>query len=378
MPKRRGTGLEPYLRGNTWWVKGRVEGDDKYYRESLGTANEKVARTKVRELEAEALKRAVLGRDAPKPEERLTFADAALLHDTKGHDVAYMRKLLLEIGDKLVSEITPKFVKGLAKKMHPDASTDTWHRQVIVPVRAVINNAHQEGLCPPIRIKAFTKNERMAQDRARGKDSRVPKTPGSWGWVLAFKEHADPRLGAMALFMFTTGARIGQTMAMKRKGDLDLFRKRVRLPAAKGHPAQWIDILPEVAAAIGALEKPEGKQNQERVFYYAGQRSGWFYRQWKKACEDAGIQYIAPHAAGRHGFGTETVVRRKVDARTAADQGRWSSAKVLLDTYSHSEEGSASVQQAFRDGLEAIRTSDVQAKTKKDRKTAENKGTRSA
>ncbi|WP_461384241.1 tyrosine-type recombinase/integrase, partial [Devosia indica] len=317
-----------------------------------------------------------LGRDAPKPGERLTFADAALLHDTKGHDVAYMRKLLLEIGGKLVSEITPKFVKGLAKKMYPNASTDTWHRQVIVPVRAVINNAHQEGLCPPIRIKAFTKNERMAQDRARGKDSRVPKTPGSWGWVLAFKEHADPRLGAMALFMFTTGARIGQTMAMKRNGDLDLFRKRVRLPAAKGHPAQWIDILPEVAAAIGALKKPEGKKNQERVFYWAGSRSSWFYKQWEKACKDAGIQHIRPHAAGRHGFGTETVVRQKVDPRTAADQGRWSSAKVLLDTYSHAEEGSASVQQAFRDGLNAIRTSDVQGDGANRRKTAENKGTR--
>jgi len=215
----------------------------------------------------------------------------------------------------------------------------------------------------------------MAQDRARAKDSRVGKKPGSWEWVLAFKEHADPRLAAMALFMFTTGARISQTLGMKRKGDLDLFRKRVRLPAAKGHPAQWIDILPEVAIAIANLPKPEGTLNQERVFYYAGQRSGWFYREWKRACADAGIEYLPPHSAGRHGFGTEMIVRQGIDPATTAQQGRWSSPKVLLDTYAHSEGGSASVQQAFRDGLEVVRTRSVQGKVQNMRKPAENKGT---
>jgi integrase len=371
-------GLDLYLRGKTWWVKGRLEGEERYYRESLGTADEAVAKAKVRALEDEARKRAILGRDAPKPEDTLTLAGAVLLFPPKGNDAAYMARIIAEIGDSKVREITPKAVKQLARKLYPNASVDTWQRQVIVPVRALINAAHEEGYCPPIRIRAFTKNERMMQDRARGKDSRVPKKPGSWEWILAFKEHADPRLGAMALFMFTTGARIGQTLAMKRKGDLDLFNKRVRMPAAKGHPAQWVDILPEVAAAIGALERPEGKLNQERVFYYAGQRSGWFYKEWKRACSEAGIEYLSPHAAGRHGFGTEAIVRQKIDPATAARDGRWSSPKVLLDTYSHAEEGSASVREAFQDGLRAARTKSVQGNSGKVRKRPENKATRSA
>jgi hypothetical protein len=182
----------------------------------------------------------------------------------------------------------------------------------------------------------------------------------------------------MALFMFTTGARITQTMEMKRKTDLKLFERKVRLPAAKGHPAQWIEILPEVAAAIGALEKPTGKEAQERVFYWAGQRSGDFYRKWRQACKDAGIEYLPPHAAGRHGFGTETIVRQKIDPVTAARKGRWSSAKVLLDTYAHAEESSSSVQEAFRSGLEVARTKRVQGKSQKPRRAAENKGERSA
>lgn len=371
-------GLELYRRGQTWWVRGRLEGEERYYRESLGTADEAVAKAKVRAIEGEARKRAILGRDAPKPEDQLTLSGAVLLFPARGNDARYMSKVLLEIGDTRLRDITPKMVKQLARKLYPNASADTWQRQVIVPVRAVINAAHEEGYCPPIRIRAFTKNERMTQDRARGKDSGVKKKPGSWAWVLAFRERADPRLGAMALFMFTTGARIGQTMAMKRKGDLDLFRKRVRLPAAKGHATQWIDILPEVAAAIGALPKPNGKMNQERVFYWAGERSGWFYAEWKRACTEAGIEYLSPHAAGRHGFGTETIVRQKIDPATAARDGRWSSAKVLLDTYAHAEDGSSSVQQAFQAGLAAARTKSVQKKSEKAGKSAENKGTRSA
>lgn len=136
--------------------------------------------------------------------------------------------------------------------------------------------------------------------------------------------------------------------------------------------------MPEVAAAIGALEKPAGKDAQERVFYWASQRSGDFYRKWRQACTDAGIEYLSPHAAGRHGFGTEAIVRRKIDPATAARDGRWSSPKVLLDTYAHAEDGSVSVQSAFRDGLEAARTKLVQGKSGKVLKTAGNKGSRSA
>jgi integrase len=374
MPDDKRDGLELYLRGSTWWVRGRLEGEDKYYRESLGTSLEAVAKTRVRNLEAEAVKRAVLGRDAPRPEDRLTFADAVLLTTPKPSDARYLAKILPLLGEKLARQVTPKMVKQVARRLYPSASVDTWHRQVVVPVRSVINAAHEEGLCPPIRVKAFTKNERMAQDRARGKDSRVPRKAGSWEWVLAFKDHADPRLGAMALFMFTTGARITQTMNMSRKGDMDLFNKRLRLPAAKGHPAQWVEIMPEVAVAIANLPKPEGAENLKRVFYWAGQRSGWFYEEWRRACKAAGIEYLPPHSSGRHGYGTEAIVRRKVDPATAAREGRWSSPKVLLDTYAHAEESSASVRQAFRDGLEAARTKPVQGKIRKAGKDAGNKG----
>jgi integrase len=69
------------------------------------------------------------------------------------------------------------------------------------------------GHCAPIRIKGYPK-ERVAQDLKRGRKSRVKKTPGSWEWLLKFRQHAPRRHAALAMFMFMTGARISQAVAM--------------------------------------------------------------------------------------------------------------------------------------------------------------------
>src|SRR5690606_22182374 len=132
------------------------------------------------------------------------------------------------------------------------ASTDTWQRHVVTPVRSVINNAHDLGKCPPIRIKAFSKAERLRQDQIRGKQSRVEKVPGSWEWINAFREHANPYLKALALFMFETGCRITQAISLTT-ADLDLQNARVWMPEAKGTEAQWVTISMELVVELANL-----------------------------------------------------------------------------------------------------------------------------
>ncbi|MFN3247737.1 tyrosine-type recombinase/integrase [Roseibium album] len=207
----------------------------------------------------------------------------------------------------------------------------------------MINNAHELVKCPPIKLKGFTKAERLEQDRIRGKESRKPKTPGSWEWIISFREKANPFLGALALFMFTSGARITQSILIEPQ-DLDLPNGRIWMPPAKGHEGQWVDVIPAVVADLANLPARNG-----RVFGYQYRWS--VYGAWKTACKNADIEYIPPHAAGRHGFGTEMIVRQGIDPVTAAEAGRWASPKILLDTYAHSEEGTARVHDAFRTGL---------------------------
>ncbi|MEO9231541.1 MAG: hypothetical protein ABI216_21685 [Devosia sp.] len=346
--------LTKYLRGSTWWVKGRRPDNDEYIRESLGTSDEALAEAKVEEIYRLARNRRILGPDAPKPEDELIFSAVALLYDGPARDRRYLVPIVRRIGRDRVKDITPASIKALARKMMPDASTDTWDRQIITPISAAINNAHELGKCAPIRVKSFTKAERVKQDEARGRQSRVPKTPGSWEWLIAFKAVAQPRDAALAHFMFRHGYRLTQSIEMTRSEDMDLSAGRVRVHASKGHPAHWVDLDPDEVAMIASLPLPFRGQAKDRVFTIAGGRSGALYRRWKVACTAARIDYLPPHSSGRHGYGTEMVVRQhdKVDLISAAED-KWADPSVMLKTYSHTEDGKKRVAEAFAAGRAA-------------------------
>lgn len=371
--------LEKYLRYGVYWFRGRAADGDRYDRRSLKTSDPELAEAKIRALEAAARKRSILGPDAPKLEDEITFSACVLLYSADVKTSRYLQRLLRKIGSLRVKEITPQFIRKLARETHPMASTDTWQRQVVTPVRSVINNAHELGKCPPIRVRAWAKAERVKQDGARGKDSRVVKVPGSWEWLLAFMAAADPRDAALAHFMFRHGYRIGQCVAMTRSQDMDLSAGRVRVHASKGHAPHWVEIDPEEVVMISNLSPPkfgsmkDRKRIADRVFYIGGARHAGFYKRWKATCERAGIEYLPPHSCGRHGYGTEMVVRQGVDP-ISASENLWSNPAVMLKTYSHSDDGQAKVRAAFRAGKDAARTQLVQSKTAKGRKAAGNKG----
>ena len=295
----------------------------------------------------------------------MTFSAIAMHYPASPSNDRYLKPIIRKIGKMKVREITPAYVRQLARQMYPTASTDTWQRQVITPIRSVINNGHELGKCAPIRIKRFETKDMVKQDVARGKQSRVPKVPGSWEWVLAFIEAASalgmPRYGALAHFMFRHGYRVSQSIEMTRSADMNLQMGVVRVHASKGHPAHLVELDPEEVVMIANLPVPHRGQAKDRVFTIAGGRSGALYRDWKRICAKAQIDYLPPHSSGRHGYGTEMVVRQRVDPVSAAD-GKWSDPSVMLRTYSHSDDAKTVVREAFRAGKEAARTSPVQAK----------------
>jgi integrase len=355
--------LELYQRGKVFWVRGYPADADGYVRQSLRTSDRALAEAAIREIEAAARKRRILGPDAPKPEDEVTFSACVLLYAASEADARYLKPVVRKIGKMKVREITPQYVRKLAREMYPTYSTDTWQRQVVTPVRSVINNAHELGKCAPIKIRAFDRAERVRQDVARGKTSRQPKTPGSWPWVLAFVDASKAlgmqRYGAIAYFMFRHGYRITQTQLMTRSRDMDLSAGKVWVHPSKGHPGHWVDLDPEEVAMIANLPLPYRGDAKDRVFTIAGQRSGALYRDWKAICARAGIEYLSPHSAGRHGYGTEMVVRQRVDPVSAANN-LWSDPSVMLKTYSHSDNASGIVRDAFQAGKMAARTQPVQ------------------
>jgi len=348
--------LQPYLRGTQWWAKGRVEYLETpitdYYRCSTGAGSEAGARDWCKQEEERRIRRYLLGDEKPE----LTFADAFMLYSADEKTAAYLVPLIAKIGTMLIKDITPKYVRDLGASMMPKASTDTWVRQIITPIRAVINNAHDLGKCAPIRVKGFEQRERVEQDRRRGKRSRVKKTPGSWEWLLKFREHASPRHSALALFMFSTGARISQAVEMHPGKHLDLQNGRACIPAAKGHDDRWVDIPPELVTELANLPEmfPRGwdrrKKSNLRLFGFADRSSP--RKGWDAACKAAGIERIPFHAAGRHGFGQEMNVRQTVDEKAAGEFGGWSDTGLMRRVYTHAEGTSGKIHLAWRNGLD--------------------------
>lgn len=344
-----------YERNGWWWFKGKCDSlpGSKYHRQSTGIPSEapqSEAAKVVSAFEAREIKRHYVGE-----EKSLNFAEAVMMYPANKMEADDLAKILPHLGHRTVADITPQEVRNLGAVLYPEGSTDTWQRHVVTPIRAAINNAHDLGKCPPIRVKAYSKAERLKQDRIRGKQSRVEKTPGSWEWIISFRTKANPYQAAMALFMFETGARISQAASMT-SDDLDLQNARVWMPEAKGMEAQWVTISTELVVELANLKPrrprkgPHGTRQPkgERVFGYAN-RSG-VYKAWKTACKRAGIEEIMPHAAGRHGFATEMLVRQKLDARSVAKGGRWSDLSLMQKTYMHDEGTTEKIQEALRTG----------------------------
>ncbi len=348
--------LELYERNGWWWIKGRIDriSGGKYYRQSLGipaTAPERDAIAALAGFERQEIKRDIVGE-----EKALTFADAVLLYPANPMEAKDLEAILPQLENRTCASITPQEVRNLGPVIFPKGATDSWQRHVVTPIRAVINNAHDLGKCPPIRVKAYTKAERLKQDRERGRQSRVEKTPGSWEWLLAFRTKANPYLRAMAYFMFATGARISQATALT-PNDFDLQNARVWMPEAKGTEAQWVDLPMDLVVELANLRPrrprkgPHGKTRvkTQKMFGYAGKNG--CYKAWKTACKRSKIAEIMPHAAGRHGFATEMLVRQNIDARTVAKAGRWADLTLMQKTYTHAENTKAKVQEALRTGL---------------------------
>lgn len=351
--------LEVYPRNSTWWARGRIELNGQpitlYYRCSTGASSEAGAKQWCAEEEGRRIRRHLLGEEAGLSP--LTFAEAVLLYPADAKTATYLVPLVTELGSKPVKEITAKFVRELGPRLMPDAACDTWVRHIVTPIRAVLNNAHDElggDRCPPISVKGYSKDERVAQDKKRGKQSRVKKTPGSWEWLLMFRQYADRRVAALALTMFITGARISQAMAMHPKHHLKLQEGKICIPGAKGHDDRWLDVPTELVVELANLPVlyPRGverKAPNARVFGYADRSSP--RKAWAAACTKAKIPLIPFHAAGRHGFGQEMNIRQPIDEKAAGEFGGWDDTGLMRRTYTHAEASAEKVHEAFRAGL---------------------------
>jgi integrase len=303
-----------WRRGNAQ-LHGTIAGER--IRRSAKTRDPEIADRIRAETEARLARASLYG-----PENEATFADACVLYLDAGKSNRYITPILKAFGKRRLATIKPGEIKGLARKLYPHGKGSTLNRAVVKPARAVINFASEHGLCAPIRIKGYY-------------EPQVERPAGDRAWIDQFMAHAvDQRLRVMCLFMYVTAARIGECIALEPR-HLDLDRKRVVGPTTKNGDPGIYYLTNELVRELRGLQarRTHNGRGELRIFGWASKQG--VTEAWRRTCERAGIPYLTPHEAGRHGFGTEMVVRRGVDVVTAARLGRWRDPTVLLRRYAH-------------------------------------------
>lgn len=213
--------------------------------------------------------------------------------------------------DTPLKNITPESIRQSARVLFPNGSGATRNRQAIVPTQAIINHAAELGWCSKISVKRFPVETKA-------------KRPVTAEWIEAFTAHASPHLGALALFMFGTGARITEAVSLKW-ADVDLSNRRATIRQTKIGDTRTAHLPPPVLAKMANLPR------RDPVFGYADR--GSVKDPWAVACRRAGIEHLTPHCC-RHGFAT-SLLQAGVDVKTVAKLGGWKDAGTVLRTYAH-------------------------------------------
>jgi hypothetical protein len=248
-------------------------------RESARTRDPEIAENIRAEREARLIKAALYG-----AENEATFADAAVLYQQEGKRKRYLIPLIRDLGKQRLAAITPGALTSLALKLYPETqyTNSTRNTCVLKPARAVINFAHQHGLCSPMQVQGFY-------------EAKVDRPHGDRAWIDAFRAACDvcypaakdpdmigQRLKTLALMMWVTAARIGECIVLE-PGHLDLDAKRGVGPPSKNGDPRIYYLTDELVHELRLLRPTciNYGRGPERVFGWArhalaqGRGEGW-------------------------------------------------------------------------------------------------------
>jgi integrase len=324
--------LKIYRRpGSTvWQYRGTLAG--RRFRGSTGTSDKENAQRTASAIEDKFYKRGLDGK-----EKALTWPKAVALYLSAGKPSRFLVPLSKYWADALVKDINAGSIRQSAVDLYPSAKNSTRNRQVIVPTLAVINHCAELNLCPPLRMKRFKVETKI-------------KKPVTLEWINAFRAAADRQeIGVLALFMFATGARVSEALAVRWE-DVDFRGRSVLIRQTKLGNERKAHLPSDLFIALANLPKDK----EPFAVAYTTARDAW-----DRATKAAGIEPLTFHSC-RHGFAT-ALHDKGVGVKTIAKAGGWKSAQHLFNTYLHADEDATVTDKLFDTG---VSISDVADKRK--------------
>jgi integrase len=149
------------------------------------------------------------------------------------------------LGDVTLAEVNQLAIaKAKRVMLSPDASPATFSRSVIVPIRAVLMHASENGWCDAPRLRA-----------PRQPEGRVNYLLPSEAEKLL--DAAAAHLRPLLLMLIGTGARMSEALELEWR-DVDLRGGRAILWRTKNGRRRDIDLPPATVAAIASLSHRKG------------------------------------------------------------------------------------------------------------------------
>ena len=140
---------------------------------------------------------------------------------------------------------------------------------------------------------------------------------------------SSSHLGALACFMFLTGARISEALSLTWT-EVELGARLALIRQTKTGAERKAHLPPELVAALANIPgKREGK-----VFRYSSADTAKF--PWRNAIKRAGIKPLTFHAM-RHGFAT-AALQAGINPVDVAKLGGWKSPQHVFATYGHASD----------------------------------------
>ena len=314
--------LKLYRRGAIWHYRGTVgpAGRKVRLRASCNTSDKDDAAREVANIEKRYWDGHFNG-----PGAILTFDQACTQFIADGKttmvgNTDVVQKARDHFKDTPVKDITSAKIRAMTLELYGHCTNISKNRMGIATVQSIINHCAEQELCSRIHVKRFP---------GAGKE----KEPATLAWVQAFMAEAKPHLGAYALFMFLTGARPSEALAIDPDRDLNLQAAQVTIRQRKVEKDKLVENsrtahLPAMlVAALANLDPVPGRP----LFVY--RNFGSMITTWDSVLERAKLTHLTPHCC-RHGFATE-LLRRGVDVHTVAWLGGWASPAQVLKTYGH-------------------------------------------
>lgn len=269
-----------------WYVRGTFQGIA--VRRSADTKDKATAEA-VRAIVEKEILAGILDPSKPAKRHRLSFADACDEYLTKGQGASAgpAQKRIVErlrdfpsLGTRTLEYIDQIAVdEAVSALVGDDAAPATKIRAVIGPIATVLRHHAARGRCAR---PAFAKPLVPA--------SRTPFLEPRQ--ALALIEASAAHLKPLLVFLFGTGARLGEALALDW-GRVDLQAARVRLADTKNGSDRIAALPPSAIAAMAGLPHRDGAvfRRDDGAPYVdrEGEGGGQIKTGWKAACRRAGL-----------------------------------------------------------------------------------------